>query len=117
LASEKLKSHKSLGIDQIPSAMIRVVGRTICYEINILIISIWNKEELTEVWKETIILHIYEKDDKRECINYRDMSLLPTTYTISSNILLSCLTPHAEEILGIIDVDFDAIGQLRIIQV
>jgi hypothetical protein len=115
LASEKLKSHKSLGTDQIPLAVIKVVGRTICYEIHILIISIWNKEELTEEWKETIILHIYKKDDKRDCSNYRDMSLLPTTYTILSSILLSRLTPHAERILGIIDVDFDARGQLLII--
>jgi len=31
-----------------------------------------------------------------------------------SNILLSRLTPHAEEIIGIFNVDFDAASQLRI---
>ena len=30
----------------------------------------------------------------------RDISLLPTTYKVSSNILLSRLTPYAEEITG-----------------
>ena len=41
------------------------------------------------------------------------MSLLPTTYKILSNILLLRLTPNAEEI--IINVDFEAAGQLLMI--
>jgi len=32
-----------------------------------------------------------------------------------SNILLSRLTPHAEDIIGITEVDFDAAGQLLVI--
>jgi hypothetical protein len=34
------------------------------------------------------------------CSNYRGISLLSTTYKILSNILLSRLTPFAEEIVG-----------------
>jgi hypothetical protein len=48
LAIEKLKSHKKPGIDQIPAALIKAGGRTISCEIDKLIISIWNKEELPE---------------------------------------------------------------------
>jgi hypothetical protein len=48
LAIEKLKSHKSPGIDQIPAEQIKAGGRTISCEIHKLIISIWNKEELPE---------------------------------------------------------------------
>jgi len=48
LAIEKLKSHKSPGIDYIPAELIKAGGRTICYEIHKLIVSIWNKEELPE---------------------------------------------------------------------
>ena len=36
LASEKVKSHKSPGIDQIPAELIKTGGRTICSEINLL---------------------------------------------------------------------------------
>jgi len=43
------------------------------------------------------------------------MLLLPTTYKILSSILLSRLTPYAEEIIGIINVDFNTTGQLLII--
>jgi hypothetical protein len=46
LAFDKLKSHKSPGIDQMPAELIKVGGGTISSEIHKLIISIWNKEEL-----------------------------------------------------------------------
>ena len=44
LAIEKLKNHKSPGIDQIPEELIKAGGRTIRCEIHKLFISIWNKE-------------------------------------------------------------------------
>jgi len=47
-AIEKLKSHKSPGIDQIPAEFIKAGGKTIRCEIQKLIISVWNKEELPE---------------------------------------------------------------------
>ena len=56
---EKLKNHKSPGIDQIPAEFIKAGGRTICCEIHKLIISIWNKEELPDEWKESNIVPIY----------------------------------------------------------
>jgi len=65
-----------------------------------IIISIWNKEELPEEWKESIIVSIHKKRDKTDCNNYRGISLLPTTYKILSNVLLSRLIPYAEEVIG-----------------
>ena len=100
LAIEKLKIHKSPGIDQIPAELIKAGGKTVHCEIHKLIISIWNKEELPEEWKESIIVPIYKKGDKTDSSNYWGISLLPTKYKILSNILLSRLTPHAEEITG-----------------
>ena len=115
LVIEKLKSHKSPGVDQIPAELIKAGGRTIRSEIHKLIISIWNKEKLPEEWKESIIVPIYKKGDKTDCSNYRGISLLPTTNKILSNILLSRLTHMQRKSLGIINVDFDAKGQLLII--
>jgi hypothetical protein len=60
----------------------------------------WNKEELPEEWKESIIVPIYKKGNKADCSNYRGISLLSSTYKILSNILLSRLTAYAEEIIG-----------------
>jgi len=100
LAIDKLKSHKSPGIDKIPAKLIKARGRTICLEIYKLITSIWKKEKLPEEWKESIILPIHKKGDKTDCNNYRGISLLPTTYKILSIILLSRLIPYAKEIIG-----------------
>ena len=100
LSVENLKSHKSPSIDQILAEFIKAVCRTIHCEIHKHIISIWNKEELPEEWKESIIVPVYRKGDKTDCINYRGILLLPTMYKILSNILLSRLTPYAEEIIG-----------------
>jgi len=55
---------------------------------------------LPEEWKESIIVPIHKKRDKRDCNNYSGISLLPATYKILSNILLSRLTPYAKEIIG-----------------
>ena len=48
VANEKLKRHKSLGIDQIPAELIKAESRTNCSEIHKFITFIWNKEELPE---------------------------------------------------------------------
>jgi len=99
LAIENLKSHKSPDIDQIPAELFKEGGRTIFSEIDKLItrISIWNKEELHEEWKDSIIVPIYKKGDKTDCSNYGGISLLPSTYKILCSVLLSRLTPYAEE--------------------
>jgi len=106
LAIDKLKSQKSPGIDQIRAELIKAGGRAICLEINKLITSIRKKEKLPGEWKESIIIHIHKKGDKTDCNNYGGISLLPTTYKILSNTLLSRLIPYAKEIIGDHQCDF-----------
>jgi hypothetical protein len=101
VAIGKLKRYKSTGADQIPAELIQAGGgETLHSEIHKLIKLIWNKEELPHQWKESIVMPIHKKGDKTECSNYRGISLLPTSYKILSNILLSRLTPYADEIIG-----------------
>ena len=47
MATEELKRHKSSSIDQIPAKLIKAGDRKIRYEIHTLIISFWNKEEIS----------------------------------------------------------------------
>jgi len=100
LAIQKLKSHKSPRIDQIPAEIIKAGGRTFRSAIHKLVVFICSKEELPEEWKESIIIPIHKKGYKTDCNNYRGISLLPTTYKRLSNILLSRLIPYAEEVTG-----------------
>jgi len=82
MAIDKLKSHKSPGIDQILAELIKAVCRTISLEIHKHITSIWKKEKLPEECKESFIIPIHKKEDKTDFNNYRGISLLPTTYKI-----------------------------------
>jgi hypothetical protein len=84
IATEKLKSYKSPGTEQIPAELIQAGGNALRSEIHKLINCVWNKEELPEQWKESIIVPIYKKGDKTDCSNYREISLLSTSYKILS---------------------------------
>jgi hypothetical protein len=56
---EKLIRHKSPGNDQIPAELIQSGGRTFRAEIHKLTNSIWNKEQLPEEWKGSIVVPMY----------------------------------------------------------
>jgi hypothetical protein len=94
------KFYKSPGTDQIQAELIKAGGETLHSEIHKLICSVWNKEELPQQWKESIIVPIYKKRDKTDCNNYRGISLLSTAYKILPNILLARLTPYVSEVIG-----------------
>jgi hypothetical protein len=79
--------------------MIKAGGETLYSEIDRLICSVCNKEELPQQWKESIIVPVYKKGDKTDCNNYRGTSVLSTAYKILSNILLARLIPYVNEII------------------
>jgi hypothetical protein len=97
MAIGKLKRYKSPGTGQIQKEMIKTGKRTKCSQIYKPIYSVWNKEEMPQQWKESIIVPIYKKGDKTDCSNYRGISLVSTAQRILSNILLSRSTPHAHQ--------------------
>jgi hypothetical protein len=78
----KLKMYKLPGSDQIPAEMIQAGGETLVSVIYNLINPIWNKEELPDPWKESIIVPVHKGSDRTECNNYHGISLLSTSYKI-----------------------------------
>jgi hypothetical protein len=95
IAIAKLKKYKSPGSDQIPTELIQAGGEILLSEIHKLINSVWNKEELPDQWKESIIVPVHIKGDKTDCNNYRGMSLLSTSFKILLSILPS-LDPYLD---------------------
>ena len=78
MATENLKSHKSPCTDQIPAELIKAEGKTIRCEIHKHVNSIWNKEELPEEWKESIIVVFIIREMKQsvvitEAYNFRQL--------------------------------------------
>jgi hypothetical protein len=71
-----LTKYKSSGSYQIPAELIQSGGATLVSVIHKLINSTWNKEELPDQWKESIIVPVHKKSDKTDCNNYRGIPLL-----------------------------------------
>jgi hypothetical protein len=86
----KLERYKLPGSDQIPAELIQAGGETLEPKNHKLINSIWNKEKLSDQWKESIIVQSHNTD----CSNYHGISMLSTSYKILFNILLSRLSPY-----------------------
>jgi hypothetical protein len=59
-----LKKYNSLDSDRIPAELIQAGGGTLRSEIRKLINSVWNKEELPDLWKESVIVPICKKGNK-----------------------------------------------------
>jgi hypothetical protein len=61
VAVGKLKSCKSPAVDQILAELIQAEGETFRSEIHKLVKLIWNKEELSHQWKESIMVPIHKR--------------------------------------------------------
>jgi hypothetical protein len=61
IAIGKLKKYKFPGTDQIPAELNKAEGKILRSGIHRLIRSLWNKEELPQQWKESIIIPIRKK--------------------------------------------------------
>jgi hypothetical protein len=99
IAIAKMKRYKSPDKDQILAELIQAGGEILRSKIHKLIRSIWNKEELPDQWKESIIVPVHKKGDKTDCSFYREISLFLTSYNILSSVL-SRLSPYVHEIMG-----------------
>jgi hypothetical protein len=96
IAIAKLKKYKFSGSDNFPAELIQVGGKMPA--IHKLFNSIWNKEELPDQWKESIIVPVHKKGDKLTN-NYPGISLLSTSYKMLSNNLLLRLSPYTDEFI------------------
>jgi hypothetical protein len=81
----KLKRNTLPASDQILAELVQAGGEILQSYIHKLINCVGNKEEVTNQWKKSIIVPIYEKGDKTDRGNYRGISLLLTSYKILSH--------------------------------
>jgi hypothetical protein len=82
IAIAKFKKYKLPGSDQIPAELIQTGDEMLLSVIQKLINSIWNKEELPDQWKQSIIVPVHKKGDKTDCNNYLGISLPSASYNI-----------------------------------
>lgn len=64
-----------------------------------LIIDIWETENIPDEWKEALIVPIFKKGDKHDCNNYRGISLLSTSYKVLSKIILKRIETYTDSLI------------------
>jgi hypothetical protein len=99
LLLEKMKRYKLRDVDRNPAELIHEGGEKLYSEIHKLIKLIWNKEELPQQWKESIVVPIHKKGDKTNLVIIEVFHCCQL-YTKFYQSLLSRLTPYADEIIG-----------------
>jgi hypothetical protein len=78
-----LKICQSLGTDEISAGLVQAGDRPVCCEVHKLTSSVWNKEELPQKWKMSVI-PLYKKGNKSgSCWG---ISLLSAIYKIISTV-------------------------------
>jgi hypothetical protein len=88
IAIAKFKKYKSPGSDQIPAEVIQAGGEIFLSAMHKLINSVWNKEELPDQWKESILNQFTKRVIKLTVIiivGYHCFQLHKTFYQISSS--------------------------------
>jgi hypothetical protein len=88
IAIAKPEKYKSPDSDQIPEELIQTGGKILLSAIHKLINSVWNKEELPDQWKESIIVPIHNRVIKLTVIiivGYHCYQLHTKFYQISSS--------------------------------
>ena len=89
-----LKDGKAPGGDGIPAEVWKHGGDNLFSRLHQLTTNAWEVGSLPQVWKDASIVTIYKKIDRKDCVNYRRISLLSIPGKIFASILLNRLSTH-----------------------
>ena len=95
-----MKPNKAAGPDKILPEFIKNGGHTLKQKIYQLIMKIWKREKIPCEWSEGILCPIYKKGDRKQCNNYRGISLMNITYKIFTILLYNQLSKIIEPEIG-----------------
>ena len=95
-----MKPNKAAEPDEILPEFIKNGGLTLKQTIYKLIVKIWRQEKIPCEWSEGILCPIYKKRDRKQCNNYRGISLLNITYKIFAILLYNRLSNIIDPKIG-----------------
>jgi len=95
-----MKNGKAPGIDNITVELIKNGGPELLQRIFDFLLQIWDQERMPEEWEMGIICPIFKKRDRRECSNYRGITLLNIIYKIFTCLIYNMSTKYSELTLG-----------------
>ena len=95
-----MKTNKAPGIDGIPAEVFKHGGTLLKENLLKLIQKCWEEQTLPQDFKDAVLIPIYKnKGDRRDCGNYRGISLLSVAGKILAKILQQRLKILSENVL------------------
>ena len=88
---------KAPGGDGIPAEVWKFGGVQLTNCLHKLIQEIWDAQKIPQDWKDASIVPLFKKGERKDCGNYRGISLLATVGKILSRVLLKRLGEHISQ--------------------
>jgi exonuclease III len=86
-AIKSLKSGKAAGIDEIRPEMLKALGPEGVQWLTRVIQVAWNSGKAPGDWQTGVVIPIFKKGDRKECTNYRGISLLSLPGKVYAKVL------------------------------
>ena len=98
-AINSTRENKAPGVCRIPAEVWKYGGLGLQKKLHELIVYIWRTEQIPQNWKDANIVPIFKKGSRKECGNYRGISLLSVAGKILARIILNRLDKICSQIL------------------
>ena len=83
----RLKNGKACGKDGIFAEMLKYGGDSLHDRLYEIIQCIWKNEVVPKVWRDSVVIPLFKKGDRRVCDNFRPISLLAVTGKVLASLL------------------------------
>ena len=94
-ALTRLPSGKAAGVCGIQAELLKMGGGTVLRELAAVFQSVWTSCAIPADWRRSIIVPIYKgRGERRDCGNYRGISLLSVPGKLFARIILDRIRPH-----------------------
>lgn len=87
-AIKSMKCGKAAGNDGLPIECFKAEPYAMARILYPLFVKIWSSESFPSEWKESTIIKLPKKGDKKKCNNWRGISLLPAAFKIFNKVVL-----------------------------
>ncbi|CAE1318542.1 unnamed protein product [Acanthosepion pharaonis] len=85
---KRLKNNKDAGEDSLPAELYKSCPNLMARCLHPMLDAVWRSEQLPQDRSDAILLPFYKKGDRRDCRNYRGISLIDVASKIFSIIVL-----------------------------
>ncbi|GBN44901.1 putative RNA-directed DNA polymerase from transposon BS [Araneus ventricosus] len=106
LAIRELKSSLTVGVDNIPSFIIKGCAELFIYPLLILFNLSLRSNVFPHVWKQTRIIPVFIKRDAQDCKNYRPIAILSPVSKIFESIIHKRLFHQVKNLISSSQQDF-----------